>query len=414
MDNAFNVLEENTWQFAMENDFIWKDNTCFNEENNRQINEREMVAFLKQLMNIIDTTVGKSKTINYGRDKVISFVLDSIFAKVIPEDIPSEVLCLIEMGIEPNLVHTVYQGIKNKKKNEDNRNFNILDITTWESATDSEFIWKGKKIDVSQIKKSATICTEKLIVDFFEQVLDGFSSNDPDNKIEKVGKEKIITFMLGKLIENISPSNCIQETFNFIKNNYENSIVSSQSSVTNFNTQGTSTINVQYIPVVDDSRPGIFLFLGISSVAVCLFLFYKATNSLFDPILSTEKMITSILFPVIALIIAFVFFGKYSKEKNKKQYYEICKSMEYWLGHKSDELIISWGTPSKTSKLPNDKSITIMEYKDSIRNYTGYSTRMYNKGFSYGIHSGQSRTTKYIKTFYVKNGYIMDYKYSIQ
>lgn len=412
MGNVFNILDETTWQLASENDFIWKDNTCFNEENNKQINEKEMVAFLGQLIGIVDNSLHKSKTYDYGRDKIISFMLDSIFAKVIPEDIPSEVICLIEMGIEPDLVHTIYQGIKNK--NNSSKKFNILDESTWKSATDNEFTWKGKKIDGSQIKKTETICTEKLIVNFLGQVFDGFSSNDIKDKIEKIGKEKFITFFLDNLINNVSPGDCIGKSLNFLNNNYENNIVPSQRAVANFNTQGTSTINVQYTPIVDDSKPGPFLFLGISSVAICLYLFYKATNSLFDPILSTEKMITAILFPIVALIIAFVFFNKYSKEKNKRKYYEVCKSMEYWLGHKSDELIISWGTPSKTSKLPNDKSITIIEYKDSIRNYTGYSTRMYNRGFSYGIHSGQSRTTKYIKTFYVQNGYIIEYKYSIQ
>ncbi|WP_461247125.1 hypothetical protein [Treponema sp. R6D11] len=412
MGSIFNILDETTWQLASENDFVWKDNTCFNEENNKQINEKEMVAFLKQLIDIVDSSLKKSKTDDYGRDKIISFMLDSIFAKVVPEEIPSEAICLVELGIEPNLVHTVYQSMK--KKNNSTKKFNVLEESTWKLATDNEFTWKGKKINGSQIKKSETICTEKLIVNFLGQIFNGFSSGDIKNKIEKIGKEKLTTFILDNLINNVSPGDCIGKSIDFINNSYENSIVPSQKSVANFNTQGNSTINVQYSPIVDDSKPGIFLFLGISSLIVCFYLFYKTANSIIGSSLNTEKMVTALLFPIISLIIASLFFNKYSKEKNKRKYYEICKSMEYWLGHKSDELIISWGTPSKTSKLPNDKSITIMEYKDSIRNYTGYSTRSYSRGFSYGIHSGQSRTTKYTKTFYVQNGYIIDYRYTIQ
>jgi len=306
----FNVLEEKTWNNATDNEFVWKDTSCYNEENNKQASEKDMVGLLRQLIAIVDNSAYKEKTYSFGRDKIISFMLDSLFAKVIPEDIPSEAILMIELNLEPNLVHTVYQGMKNKK-------------------------------------------------------------------------------------------------------NTANNIVSSQKSVSNNNTQGQSTINVQYTPIVDDSKPGLFLLLAISSLVVCFYLFFKSIPSYSDPFLSMEKTVF-IFSPIIALLISALFFNKYSKEKNIRKYYEVCKSMENWLGHKSDELIISWGTPSKTSKLPNDKSVTVMEYKDSVRNYTGYSTRSYSRGFSYGIHSGKSRTTKYIKTFYVKNDYIMDYKYSIQ
>ena len=214
---------------------------------------------------------------------------------------------------------------------------------------------------------------------------------------------------------NFSDGRIDEESFvPFIENN-EVKEIQKNNSITNNQDYINNKPNINYSPIVDDSKPGPFLFLGISSVIICLFLFIKTVNSAGDIInLSAGNMLSSIITPIIVLVIGFIFFGKYSKEKNKRQYYEICKSMEYWLGHSSDELVVSWGTPSKTSKLPNDKSITIMEYRDSITNYSGVSTRTsYGRGFSTGYHFGQSKATKYIKTFYVQNGFVIDYKYSI-
>jgi hypothetical protein len=407
--DKFNILDENTWKFATDIDFEWKDNTCFNEENNRQISEKEMIAFLGQLFELVERSVTKVQTQKYGRDKIISYMLDALFAKTIPEDIPCEVILIITNGTDSSQAHIVYQNFKNSG----GKLFNILDESTWKLATDNEFTWKGKKINVAQIKKGATLLSEKIIVDFFEQVFSGYG-DELNTKITEIGKDKVVTFMLDKLFNNASPLECIQAALPFIK---DYNIATIQNNNLYSNNRGNENIkpNIHYSTITDDSKPGIFLFLGIASMALCCFLFFKTVGSVSNIVmLSTDKIASSILFPIIAMIIGIIFFGIYSKEKNKRQYYEICKSMEYWLGHSSDELIISWGTPSKTSKLPNDKSIIIMEYKDSIRNYTGYSTRSYSRGFSYGIHSGQSKTTKYIKTFYVQNGYIIDYKYSIQ
>jgi len=309
----FEVLNENTWNFASNNDFVWNDTTCFNEENNRQINEKEMVAFLKQLFDLLERGVSRSKTEEYGRDKIITYMLDSLFAKTEPEDIPCEIITIINMGIDPSLAHTVYQSIKNKN----NKNNNITTVNN-----------------------------------------------------------------------------------NIISNNQINSNIEPERN---------------YSPITDDSKPGIFLFLTIISFVLCGFLFFRTIGSVNNIItMNTNKIVSSIMLPIILLIIGIIFFGIFSKEKNKRQYYEICKSMEYWLGHKSDELIIAWGTPTKTSKLPQDKSTTLLEYKDIVRNYTGYSTRSYSKGMSFGYHSGQSRSTKYNKTFYVQNGIIIGYKYTVQ
>jgi hypothetical protein len=416
----FEVLNENTWNFASNNDFVWNDTTCFNEENNRQINEKEMVVFLKQLFDILERGVSRSKTEEYGRSKIITYMLDSLFAKTEPEDIPCEIITIINMGIDPSLAHTVYQSIKNKNNENKNSNekksimdkLNILDESTWKFATDDEFIWKGKQIDGSQIKRDAKFLSEKIIVNFFEQVFSGYG-DDLNKKITEMGKDKVVTFMLDKLVNNASPGECIQGAITFIKNY---NITTINSNIKSYNQENTYIKpEISNSTITDDSKPGIFLFLGIASMVLCCFLFFKTVGSASNIVaMDTNKIVSSIMLPIIIMIIGIIFFGIYSKEKNKRQYYEICKSMEYWLGHKSDELIIAWGTPTKTSKLPQDKSMTLMEYKDSVRNYTGYSTRSYSKGMSFGYHSGQSKSTKYIKTFYVQNGIIVDYKYSIQ
>ena len=405
--SKLNIINEDTWQFATDNDFVWKEDTCFNEENNKKITEREMVPFLRQIMNIIDDTVGKQKTINYGREKVITFVLDSIFAKVIPEDIPSEVLCLIDMGLEPNIVHTVYQSIKNKQDSKKNGKLNIIDETTWEFASDDEFIWKDKIINGSLIDKSITTCTEKVVVKLFKQAL-----NFKNDFIQTIGKDKIIIFILDRLSNGESIEKITPAVVEYI-NNYK--LPNESSSSIPSKTQDGTKPNITYTPVIDDSKPGVFMTLGIVSMIVTAILFFTNINSIFNSVsLETGNIATTLITVFLPLIFGIIFLSKYSKERNKKNYYEICKSMEYWLGRKHDELIVSWGTPSKTSKLPNDKAIIVLEYKNSTTNYSGYSMRSRQSGgMSFGYHAGQANKTLYVKTFYVKDGWIFDYKYAI-
>jgi hypothetical protein len=310
----FNVLNEKTWCLATENDFVWKDNTCFNIENNQRICEKEMVALLRQLFDILESGVTKKQTEEYGRDKIVAYMLDSLFAKAAPDDIPCEVVVIIKMGIDPAIAHTVYQSMK--KKNKENKTSNTNEV---------------KNIITAQKREN-----------------------------------------------NTKPE-------------------------------------IRYRPITDNSKPGLFLILGIIFAIITLFIFRNTINSS-DLIVSggIDNTVASLILNLGVLSIAFIFFGLYSKEKNKKAYYDVCISMGYWLGRVSDDLVKSWGTPSKTSKFSQDKSVSIWEYKDSIRNHTGYSTRTYYKGFSTGFHTGQSRTTKYTKTFYIKDGYIIDYKYTIQ
>ena len=79
--------------------------------------------------------------------------------------------------------------------------------------------------------------------------------------------------------------------------------------------------------------------------------------------------------------------------------------MAQWVGRSSNDLILQWRAPTETYKFPSDKTMTVLEYKDSIRNYIGYRHK--------GMYAGQVKTTKYIKSFFVKDNLIVDYKYSI-
>jgi hypothetical protein len=67
---------------------------------------------------------------------------------------------------------------------------------------------------------------------------------------------------------------------------------------------------------------------------------------------------------------------------------------------------MTWGAPTRTYKFPTDKTMTVLEYKESVRNYSSYS-------HGNGFRTGQSTTTKYIKSFFARDGYIVNYKYDI-
>jgi hypothetical protein len=310
------------------------------------------------------------------------------------------------MGLEPNIVHTVYQSIKNKQVTKKNGKFDVLDEATWEFASDDEFIWKDKKINGSLIDASITTCTEKVIVKIFKQI------NLENDFIKAMGKDKIIIFILDKLSDGESLEKITPAVVEYI-NEYK--LPNESSSSISTKAQDGFKPNISYTPVVDDSKPSVFMTLGIISMVVIAILFFTNINSILNSVsLEIGDMVTTLITIFIPFILGVIFFSKYGKEKNKKRYYEICKSMEYWLGRKHDELIVSWGTPSKTSKLPNDKTITVLEYKNSTTNYSGYSMRTRQRGgMSFGYHAGQANKTLYIKTFYVKDGFIFDYKYAI-
>jgi hypothetical protein len=161
--------------------------------------------------------------------------------------------------------------------------------------------------------------------------------------------------------------------------------------------------------IEDNSNPGLFMFLAITTGIIgAIWTFYKIYNHGFSYNLS------EFILPGVLLLLCIIFSSVYSKEKSRKDYFNVCKSMEYWIGSSLSDLISDWGAPNRTYKFPQDKTMTVLEYKDSIRNYASYSTRTYHKGYSTGISTGQSKTTKYIKSFFVKEGYIINYKYSIQ
>jgi hypothetical protein len=112
-----------------------------------------------------------------------------------------------------------------------------------------------------------------------------------------------------------------------------------------------------------------------------------------------------LIFGFLTICCSIPFIAKHSSEQSKFFYKAVCADMAQWVGHSSNDLIMKWGAPTKTYKFPSDKSMTVLEYKDSIRNYAGYRYK--------GMYAGQAKTTKYIKSFFVKNGTIVDYKYAV-
>jgi len=144
----------------------------------------------------------------------------------------------------------------------------------------------------------------------------------------------------------------------------------------------------------------LLIFLGIGLlIGGFVYLFINLNNEIYSP------NITKLIISGIIMLCSIPFFSKYGRDKNIYHYNCVCYEMSQWVGSSSNDLIIKWGAPTKTYKFPTDKTMTVLEYKDSIRNYAGVRYK--------GMYAGQAKTTKYIKSFFVKDGVIINYKYAI-
>ena len=384
----FDICNENTWKFATEQPFIWHDDSFYDLDNiEKKYSELDFVDFIGQMLNIVESHSSLEKMNDFGRSKIISQMLDQIQERKIATN---DICYNIAMRLNNNIKEEIL--------------FNIYDNSTWNYANSKQFFWKGNPIFFSNNKD---IVSEKNIVDFIMNIFNN-NSMVSISQIESYGKNKIIDLIIEEFIKKTDEEQILQKVYLTVRHGFDSSLMNTVYPVK------TSEELVQK-NIQDKSNPGLFLFLTIISIGISCYFFYNALKMLNTGLVfNSEKIIQTFIISCVPLIIGLIFAGLYNKEKKKKQYYEVCKSMEYWIGHTSDDLIMAWGTPTKTTKLPQDKTTSILEYKDSIRNYVGYSTRSYRKGTSFGIHTGQSKTTKYIKTFYVKNGIVFDYKYTIQ
>ena len=158
--------------------------------------------------------------------------------------------------------------------------------------------------------------------------------------------------------------------------------------------QNTQNSSIDLIP---PSKFPLLLGIGLLSGGL-IFCFWSFSRGDFSDL-------KNIIISFVIMLISIPFFAKYSSEKSKFFYKAVCADMAQWVGLSSNDLIIKWGAPTKTYKFPGDKTMTVLEYKDSIRNYAGYRHK--------GMYVGQAKTTKYIKSFFVKDGVIVNYKYAI-
>lgn len=426
----FDICNEKTWDLASGKPFLWKGNDFFNLDNvNERYSEIDFVNFIGQMLNIIEKETSIEKINNFGRNKIIYLIVDQIAEKKYSTlDICHIITNYLNSGKSDSVI---FKQILLVQENKDINNiniFNICDETTWRLASDNQFIWQN--IPLFSIS-SNNIITEKHIVNILLNIFDLLNKLISVNKMEIYGKEKLIVFIIDELLKASNEDEIVEKIYLIIEQGFDINIIDSlyptlkgkmkkdEIKKTNKIKNDKQIINsdppeIQKREINDDSKPGVFLCLSIIAFFVCIFLFIKTFfESMHSSTYNLFEFYKPYILPMFILIIACLLVAKYLKEKNKRSYYKVCKSMEYFLGQKSDELIIAWGTPSKTTKLPSDKSISILEYKDSIRNYNSYSTKRYSKGFSYGYSTGRSTITKYNKTFYVKDGFIIDYKYSI-
>ena len=132
--------------------------------------------------------------------------------------IPSEIIDKIKIIHikEQNEYDNIIQYFSQNNKSIKKKNFKIYNEATWNMASDNVFKWNGKAIEFKH--KRETICTEKFLVNYLLTILDEKSWTDTERiKINKLGREKIILYIMDKIILNTYFIDCYDEIYKMIK-----------------------------------------------------------------------------------------------------------------------------------------------------------------------------------------------------
>jgi len=385
----FEITDIDTWGEASKvKEFVWKDTTFFNDETNENLTEEEFSKFMGQIIDALRQIISDEKIFSKNITYFISLINDFFVAGINA----NSALSLINIGIQNN-VDFSWSFFNNNNTVK----FEIYDLDTWKFATENILIWENKIFQIAPDKKFSEILFVKIMMLFLNRSFNTLKARHDLMKISislilvglRDGED--IPTILRVLLSNIEENNSV------IKSSSSNlSVANSSSGVNNnFNTQVNNLNNLDLTP---PSKISLILGFVLLVGGFIYMLNDILSGSWFD---NPSKLIIS----TVIMFCSIPFFVKYSSERSKYFYKVVCADMAQWVGHSSNDLIMKWGAPTKTYKFPTDKTMTVLEYKDSIRNYVGVRSK--------GMYAGQSKTTKYIKSFFVKESVVINYKYDI-
>jgi hypothetical protein len=382
--NDFDITNIGSWEEASETKkFTWKGNGSCNEETGKDITEKEFAAFIGSSIGALRQVLSDEKIASAGLPNIIRLFIDLLFAGMNA----TNALVLVHMGLA-NDADLSYPNFETAKQFAEDRTtlFNIKDMDTWKFATENSLVWEGFQFHISPEKKF----TERLFVEimhllFHQSLMFLYSKPDLRNSIvpallSGIGKEENMAEIADRL------TNLVDDWKN------RTSQSSGQTMANTISPKINNTGNANYLTPPSKAWP-VFGVILIATGIILLFSSFDGDNVSLG-VLSFILMFCSII-P----------FAIYSSKQSKFFYKAVCADMAQWCGRSSNDLIMQWGAPTKTYKFPNDRTMTVLEYKNSIRNYASYS----NKGYRYG----QSKTTKYVKSFFVQDEIIINYKYTI-
>jgi len=435
----FDICEIKSWKEATDNEFQWKgEYTFFDKANDKNISEKTMVLQMDAIFSALKQSIPEDNIHKFGLSKIVECILDNFLKGKSPREIVPVLIIMIKKGFSFNTAEEILlkygndseteSGSKGIIKNIDpskkwaNINLSgedepILEGTIWKYIYVKEY--DGKifgAMSTHEFKKGGKLVRNSTAPSYsseypFESKLETTTNIDTwsrEGDTVKVIFGNGATLFEGKYdpqnqkiigTKYFSDGKSSEETWEpYGEGDREKFIQMLQ--IAKHNEQKTAYQNEQNTSSVDLIPPSKFLlFLGMGLLVGGLIYFFSLISR------SDPNDFSGIIISFVIMLCSIPAFAKYSSEKSKFFYKAVCADMAQWVGHSSNDLIMQWGAPSKTYKFPADKTMTVLEYKDSIRNYAGYRYK--------GMYAGQSKTTKYIKSFFVKDGIIINYKYAI-
>jgi hypothetical protein len=435
----FDIYNRNTWNEATDNEFQWKEEyTFFDSATDNNISEKTMVLQIQTIFSALEQAVSKNEFYNYNKNQLIKCILDNFTKGKSPKDIFPLLVIMIEKGFSQNTAEEIFLKYSDKLQKEETKieSKSVIDpskkwsniVLSGENEPGLEgTMWKHIYVKQYDEKIFGIMSTyelrfggklvRKVTAPHYSEEYPFESKLETTTYINSWSREGDIfkaifndgaTLFEGKYYSQnqkiigtsyFSDGKSTDETWEpYKEGDLENFIKMMQNAKQN--EQKTSYQDVQNTSSIGLIPPSkIPLFLGFGSLVGGLIYFFSLISR------SDPNDFSRIIISFVIMLCSVPAFSKYYSDRSKYFYRIVCAEMSQWVGRSSNDLIIKWGAPTKTYKFPGDKTMTVLEYKDSIRNYAGYRYK--------GMYLGQSKTTKYIKSFFVKDNVIVNYKYDI-
>jgi len=383
----FDITNIDTWDEATDNDFTWRnDLTFFDYSNSKNISEKLMVLQMKFILSNIKEAVPVDKYDNFNKAEIVNIVLDNFVKGLSPNEIIPFLAVMVGHGLSENSAKEILLKSNSEYKYYEQSNlFDVYNESSWHNASDKQFVIQNTPLFGAN---NTDIVTEKNVVDF---IINIFKENTLVSKqeIENYGKNNVINIIIEELYKKTDKNQIIQKIYLKVRCGMDQALLDRV-----YSPKKDTDDNKELKP-----PSKILMVMGIALlIGGLLYCFSILKGFTFD--------LNKIIIGTVIMCFSIPFFAIYSSFKSKYFFQSVLVSMSRWVGSSSNELIMSWGAPSRTYKFPTDKTMTVLEYKESIRNYAGYRYK--------GFYTGQSKSTKYIKSFFVKDGVIIDYKYEIK